>query len=127
MSGWQRIGVVISAIWLVVVPIYLMVSQNNRASELYGDCFSSAYRDFGPGGYQSNSTNFDAAKQRCTEVHDKLAMPPDKLLRFLRGEDKDSWLIWAMMLVPLAAFWMISGLIFSTVRWIRRGFTTGNA
>ena len=121
MSGWQRIGVVISVIWLVAVPIYLMVSQNNRASELYGDCFSSAYQRYGPGG-QSNSTEFDAAKQRCTEVHDRIAMPPDRLLRFLSGGDKESWVIWAVMLGPLAAFWAIGGIIFSTVRWIRRGF-----
>ena len=28
-----------------------------------------------------------------------------------------------MMLVPLAAFWAIGGIIFATVRWVRRGFT----
>jgi len=27
MSGWQRIGVVISILWLIGVPIYLMVDQ----------------------------------------------------------------------------------------------------
>jgi hypothetical protein len=122
MSGWQRIGVVISVSWLAAVPIYLMVSQNNQASELYGACFSSAYQEYGPGGSQSNATEFDAAKQRCTELHDKIAMPPDRLLRFLRAKDKDSWILWAMMLIPLAAFWIISGIIFATVRWIRQGF-----
>ena len=89
MSGWQRIGAVISVIWLVAAPIYLMVSQNSQANELYGDCFSSAYQQYGPGGSRSNATEFDAAKQRCTELHDKIAMPPERVLRFLRGEDKD--------------------------------------
>jgi hypothetical protein len=119
----QRIGVVISALWLVAVPIYFMVSQNNQANEIFAVCFSRAYQQYGPGGVQSNkATEFDAAKERCMQWRDKLFMPPNKLLRFLMGEDKDSWILWAMMLVPLAAFWIIGGIIFATVRWIRRGF-----
>ena len=65
MSGWQRIGVVISIIWLVAVPIYLMVSTRTIGQVNYTETVLAALiSGFGPGGYQNNSTEFDAAKQR---------------------------------------------------------------
>ena len=44
MSGWQRIGVVISILWLVGLPIFLMIDTNRRANDFYSDCLGFAYR-----------------------------------------------------------------------------------
>jgi hypothetical protein len=34
----------------------------------------------------------------------------------------DTVTLWAFMLVPLAIFWSIWGIILATLRWKRRGF-----
>jgi hypothetical protein len=36
MTGWQRIGVVISVLWLIGVPVYLVVISGDR--EMYEQC-----------------------------------------------------------------------------------------
>ena len=38
MKGWPGIGVLISVLWLVGVPIYLMVDTNNTAKVVYQSC-----------------------------------------------------------------------------------------
>jgi hypothetical protein len=44
------------------------------------------------------------------------------VLYFVTGSD--AWLFWiSLILLPLALFWILAGVLFWTVRWIRRGFT----
>jgi hypothetical protein len=38
MGGWQRIGVVISVLWLLGLPSYMLMSHNLRVQERYVDC-----------------------------------------------------------------------------------------
>src|SRR5262245_45388297 len=38
MTGWQKIGVTLSVLWLIGLPIYIMVDSNRRASEFYAWC-----------------------------------------------------------------------------------------
>jgi hypothetical protein len=122
MSGWQRIGIVISVIWLIAAPIYIMADQNRRASDIYGMCFETAYRRYGPAGYEPKPAEFTIAKQQCAETLEKLDMPPSKLWDALMGQDKDSGDLRALIFRPLALFWIIGAAVISTFRWVRRGF-----
>lgn len=38
LSAWQRIGVVISVLWLVGLPIYLMINHNRHEQEFLSWC-----------------------------------------------------------------------------------------
>jgi hypothetical protein len=40
MSGWQRLGIVVSILWLVGASIYLMADANETARRTYGLCYS---------------------------------------------------------------------------------------
>ena len=122
MSGWQRVGVVISILWLVGVPIYFMVDQNQSAGTVYESCLQDAYLIYGPVGYKGdNPAEFRLASQRCSETRNRMFMSLKKLIGVLLGQDKESQVIWTAMFVPLALFWVIGGVVIATVRWIFRG------
>jgi hypothetical protein len=121
MSGWQRIGMVISVLWLVGFPIYLMIDQNSTAGKLYGECYSAAYSAYG-----SQPDKLKARTAECSQTHSQIVMTPEKLLRVLMGGDKESWVFWLIILTPLAAFWIVGGTMITTLRWIARGFQTGS-
>ena len=44
MSGLQRMGVLISVLWLLAVPSYLIISSNKFADAYYKGCLDLAYR-----------------------------------------------------------------------------------
>jgi hypothetical protein len=123
MSGWQRVGAVISILWLAGVPIYFMVDQNQSAGRVYESCLQDAYLIYGPVGYKGdNPTEFHLTSQRCWETRNRMLVSPMKLIGVLLGQDKESQVIWTAMFVPLALFWLIGGIVITAVRWIFRGF-----
>ena len=38
MRRWQKIGILLSVIWMIGIPIYVMIDSNRRANEFYGMC-----------------------------------------------------------------------------------------
>jgi hypothetical protein len=126
MSGWQRIGVVISVLWLVGFPIYLMVSTNQNASVFYSLCrkikydTASSYRAAG----QS-----DLADATDKGAHEECWKPAgftsaSKMASDLVAGDAQAAILWAFILVPVVLFWLVGGAVFGIVRWIRRGFAS---
>jgi hypothetical protein len=112
MSGWQRIGVVISVLWLIALPIYLTMDSNGRASVFYNWCRSV------------NST----FSERTTEQQHELCwrsagfITPKVMAHTLIAGNADTATLWSLMLGPVVIFWIIGGIIFAMVRWMRRGF-----
>ena len=122
MNGWQRIGVLISIVWFVGIPIYLVVNTNNSAAVVYESCIRSADLAFEPGGFEGNNPGeLQTAERRCARAFDSMRMSPGKLIRLLLGRDGDETLIvWTIMLVPIALFWLLGSATLATVRWLRR-------
>jgi|PersoiStandDraft_1058852.scaffolds.fasta_scaffold126347_1 hypothetical protein len=122
MSGWQRIGVLISVLWFVGMPIYLMVDTNNTAEAVYQSCIRSADLAFEPGGFEGdNPGELKSAERRCARSYNNMRMSPRKLMRLLLGrEGEETLTVWTMILVPIVLFWLVGGATFATVRWIRR-------
>ena len=122
MNGWQRIGVLISIVWFVGIPIYLVVNTNNTAAVVYESCIRSADLAFEPGGFEGNNPGeLQTAERRCARSFDGMRMSPGKLMRLLLGRDGDETLIvWTIMLVPIAVFWLVGSATLATVRWLRR-------
>jgi hypothetical protein len=122
MSGWQRTGVLISVLWLVGVPIYLMVDANNTATAVYQSCIRSADLAFQPGGFEGDNPGaLQAAEGRCDRSFNNIRISPAKLMRLLLGrEGEETLTVWLIMLVPVVLLWLIGGTTFSVVRWIRR-------
>ena len=122
MSGWQRIGVLISVLWFVGMPIYLMVDTTNTAEAVYQSCIRSADLAFQPGGFEGdNPGELKSAERQCARTFYNMRMPPGKLMRLLLGrEGQETLIVWTMILVPVILFWVVGGATFATVRWIRR-------
>jgi hypothetical protein len=73
LSGWQRIGVVISVLWMVGFPIFLMVDTNRQASEMYQGCLRIAYSEYGPSGYLGDKpVELKATENRCFEPFNRM-------------------------------------------------------
>ena len=123
MSGWQWIGVLISIIWFIGIPIYLVVNTNNTAAVVYESCIRSADLAFEPGGFEGDNPNeLKTAERRCARSFDRMQMSPGKLIRLLLGGDSDETLtVWTIILAPIVLFWLIGSAAVATVRWIQRG------
>lgn len=126
MRGWQRIGVLISILWLVGMPIYLMVDTNNTAKVVYQSCIRSADLAFEPGGFEGDNPGaLQSVEHRCNRSFDDMRMSPAKLMRLLLGrEGEEALIVWTIILVPIVLLWLVGGSIFVAVRWVRRGFAS---
>lgn len=127
MSGWQRLGVVISVLWLLGAPLYFIAAVNEEAGKVYGMCYSTA------SSLPKTEADRTAAKAGCLAQLDKMGLSVPKLLNTLYTESSeprwtagsgssDRALLWGLLLGPLVIFWMLGGLISGTVRWVARGF-----
>ena len=114
MSGWQRIGVVISVLWLIGLPVYLVVSSGVRANKEYEQCLKQ-----------------DLPALTSAEKHDICWMSSHPAITTFTWKDvgytliagnSDTVILWSMMLGPIAIFWLVGSIILVTIRWIRRGF-----
>jgi hypothetical protein len=69
MITWRKIGVVVSVLWLIGLPIFVMFDSNRRASEFYAWCRSAESR------YATDMTP-EQQLELCTrcEVYDPVAL-----------------------------------------------------
>jgi len=118
MSGWQRLGVVISVLWFVGLPIYVLVDTNRRAIDYQSDCIIIRMRADPPRGSDAERA---AALQRIEDVCQELSghMTWGEMFRFF-ADNKD---MWAILLGPIILLWLVGAIVLGTVRWVRRGFT----
>jgi hypothetical protein len=111
MSGWLRIGVVLSVLWIVGYPTYFFIDYNSRAWDRRQTCLNLRTTVF-------SELSSDQLWDKCNQLAGFL-----ELSYFVSG-GRDALLFWwTYVLMPLALLWIFGGVIFWTVRWIRRGFT----
>ena len=124
MSGWQRIGVLISVLWLLAVPSYLIISSNKFADAYYKGCLDLAYRT-----KLNSAAELNAATQDCSTTRSELAITPARMLKLLLLEEDHVYglIAWAALLAPIALLWTTGGIAFGTARWLARGFKARNA
>ena len=111
VSGRQKIGVLVSILWMVGLPICVMIDSNRRASEFYDMCRkveSNLGSDLGT--EQQHEACWRTAK----------FMTPTVLAQTLIAGNADTATLWFFMLGPLVIFWAIGGIILATVRRIWR-------
>jgi hypothetical protein len=107
MSGWQRIGAVISILWLVGFPIFLFIDANRSHSEVLQYCLKAASESREP-------TEREGSRQICLRAFEASRETPGKLVKEL-ASDK---ILWAAMFGPIALLWIVGGVISYVVRWI---------
>ena len=112
MRRWQKIGILLSIIWMIGIPIYVMIDSNRRANEFYGMCrrLESSIASDSTTAEQQHETCWRSAK----------FMTPSGLVQTLIAGNADTITLWSFILGPLVNFWIAGGLLLATVRWIRR-------
>jgi hypothetical protein len=101
MSGWQRIGVVLSVLWTLAVPTLFMVDQNLKVDRRYDECLDRAYS--GPRDELS-----DQFIKNCERITNDFITPS----YFVTGHD--AWALWIFFIaLPLALFWILGGATFT--------------
>ena len=110
MITWRKIGVVISALWLIGLPVLVMIDSNRRASEFYAWC-------------RSVETHYpvDMTPEQQLELCTRSAkfMTPSLLAQVLIAGNADTFAMWILMLGPVAAFWLVFIIVFAAVRSMR--------
>jgi hypothetical protein len=112
MSGWQRIGVVISLLWIVVFGIWVLREHNNSIGRAYSQCLEREMKYF-------PERPFDQAGEKCAYVFVDFIQPSDILN--VSGH-KIVPFFWLIVLLPVAVFWILGGATLWIIRWVRRGF-----
>jgi hypothetical protein len=71
----------------------------------------------------NSAEELNKATQDCSANHDKMTVTPVKMMKFLLFEEDytEGLVAWASMLIPVAVFWIIGGIVLATIRWISRG------
>jgi hypothetical protein len=106
MITWRKIGVV-SALWLIGLPIFVMIDSNRRASEFYTWCRSAE---------SHYATDMTPEQQLEWCSRSARFMTPTVLAQVLIAGDADTFAMWSLMMGPVAVFWVIFGIIFVAVR-----------
>jgi hypothetical protein len=110
LSGWKRIGIIVSVVWVVGAGIYTYDSEINRSSDSIAnthvrcDSYLADYKDEGAR---------EAAFQRCNKEAD------DSLALALTNARLEGALV---ALVPVPLGWGFTYLVLLLVRWVKRGF-----
>ena len=112
MRRWQKIGVLLSVIWMIGIPIYVMIDSNRRANEFYGMCrrLESSIASDPINAEQQHETCWKSANFMTARV----------LAQTLIAGNADTLTLWFLILGPLVMFWIAGGLALATVRWVRR-------
>jgi hypothetical protein len=121
MAGWQRIGVVISVLWLIGPPTYLFIDTNMRANQATMSCsraFNELAWKFTREGKRAEADEADRERAKCGEHQGHMTL--GQALNLLVKGDLETLIVWA----PVALLWILGGIIFATVRWVKRGFAT---
>jgi hypothetical protein len=124
LSGWQRLGLVISVLWLALAPAYLLFAENTRARDFYGSCrgasrsFEASLRAHGK--HEAADVERRDAHETCWNAAGFLS--PERLIGSLFDFTDKSARFWGFLLAPVALLWASGSAAISTVRWVIRGF-----
>jgi hypothetical protein len=118
MSGWQRIGVVISVLWILAAPSYFVISSYQDAGAYYRRCLGRIPDS------DTKPEDVGKAMQDCATEERRMVASPARFMQILLFQEDsfEGLLSWGIILVPIAIFWIIGGIVLATLRWIGRGF-----
>ena len=110
VNGWQRIGIIVSAIWIGGAGFYTYVSEIDGTAQLrvkvYDDCMVSAQGGIGtPDGLPNKLT--DQCDKKATDVISGIRPRQTATL---------------FAFVPVLLAWSLTYLVLFLVHWVKRGF-----
>ncbi len=113
---WQKIGVTLSVLWLIALPIFVTVDSNRRAKEFYTWCRSAESKIASDMSSSGLTETVEQQHEKCWRA--ARFMTPTVLARTLVAGNADTFTLWSLMLGPIAILWLIAGIILAIAQWI---------
>ena len=123
MGGWQRIGAVISVLWLIGSSIYLLITENEPADRSYAACIEDSLMTSTQMREKGQQDEAYAWEHHSYDWCFRAAgyMSPVGLAHaFLEGS-YHSVVLWGFLLGPIGLLWLVGSLVIGTVRRPGRG------
>src|SRR3989338_6981256 len=116
LNGWQRIGVVLSALWCLAVIGFTAngyyKAYANYSHHLESDAYSASCSDNARKGPSPEKT-MKACPLSETEITDRQATRPPV---------PPATPVLALILLPIAGVWLVVYFAMRATKWIREGF-----
>ena len=126
MSGWRRLGVVLSVLWFVGFGGWLWTSSVRGYQDFYGfelrncSAMSSMKRDAlraDDEQYDQKSAKIISEEKACTDNADAFfSREIDKLY------SQEVWVLLAIDVALLALFWFLAWIVVAVRHWVLAGF-----
>jgi hypothetical protein len=126
MSGWRRLGVVLSVLWFVGFGGWLWTSSVRGYQDFYGfelrncSAMSSMKRDAlraDDQQYDQKSAKIIGEEKACTDNADAFfSREIDKLY------SQEVWVLLAIDVALLALFWLLAWIVVAVGHWVLAGF-----
>jgi hypothetical protein len=113
LNGWQRIGIILSVLWIPVGWV-LAVNSVPEPSLEYPPLLSQGCQD-------AEGRNPNPDYERCDEARDKWMHETYPKLRERYSADVRELAPW-LVFAPIPIAWLLVYIVVWTVRWVRRGF-----
>ena len=123
LNGWQRIGIVLSVVWVVVAGVWVMSTVEHLASTRLRSCLLDASFRYPAPRPQFYATGpppeYEKEVARCEREF------RNELNAYQAQYNRDRlYAVARIGLAPILAAWLLPYLLISLVRWIRRGFNS---
>ncbi len=126
LSGWQRIGVILSALWFVGFGVFMFEHEMSGHSTFWDwqldICVKIAEMQREP----LQPTHPTDYARRDAQIQRDLKNCSDRASDFFTEQSGKLWSnIWVLLLVDAATIvlaWMLAWIVVSLVRWVSRGF-----
>lgn len=110
LNGWQRIGVVLSALWLAFVCFMFVISRNGARPDFSSDVH-----------YVDHECETKLASEPAPTPGQPISL--ERFAGCERSEQRTRWGQFALvMLAPIALGWSLIYLLIATIRWVATGF-----
>jgi hypothetical protein len=115
--------VVISVLWLIASPSYLLVTTNKAANKSYAACMKLSLMTGAQLRAVGKPDEADAWERHSNDWCSSTAgyLSPIGLAHALLEGSYRSAILWGVFLGPIALLWLVGSLVIGTVRWVGRG------
>jgi len=115
--------VVISVLWLIASPTYLLVTTNKAANESYAECMKLSLITGSQMRAVGKQDEADAWERHSNDWCSSNAgyMSPVGLAHALLEGSYHSAVLWGVFLGPIAFLWLAGSLVIGTLRRVGRG------
>jgi hypothetical protein len=112
-SGWLRLGIIISIVWLFTASSYIIIDINNDKDEFITNVYDSTHdKQWKVVGQESE---YSICKSVSTEQ-------PINSISDIKTTCKPKVVsISSLVFIPLILFWLICTFSFKSIQWIRNG------